>query len=73
MSKNHCPKCGSFTATSSADWTVARRPDGTQCQSRFTWESCACGYQSKPVTATLDFWKQEAKEGRAILAPIATA
>lgn len=73
LTPNTCPKCKKFTAQFHADWTVATRPNGTQCQSRFTWESCACGYQSAPKTATLDFWEQEEREGRATLTETARA
>ena len=66
--RTHCPNCGSFTKVYWFDKTVAHRLDGTLCQSRFTYEACSkCDYATKPTTATIDYWKDQASQGLAIL------
>ena len=64
----NCPQCNKFMRVLSYEKQIAARPNGTKCFSRFSGSACMCGYRHE-TTATLDFWKSEAAQGKAILLP----
>lgn len=68
MKTNQCPICKKFMRTLSYETQVATRMDGTKCLSRFSGNACECGHR-ETSSATLEYYRQEAAAGRAVMLP----